>query len=177
MPSEKPVRLAFLSSFFGEYAREARNLRTATEHGAYKLLLDYYGEHGYLPTDDRTLARIAYCSPSEWADIRDVIASLFEPGWTHARLDQERDKATLKNTLIPQWQRHRPPTASERMAVLDRDGHVCAYCGASDGPIECDHKVPLSRGGSSSSSNLTASCRRCNRSKGARLTSEWEARS
>lgn len=42
----------------------------------------------------------------------------------------------------------------------------CAYCGAV--MEEPDHIVPRSRGGEDTAENLTASCARCNQSKGAR---------
>ena len=60
-----------------------------------------------------------------------------------------------------------------RNAIFDRDGWVCAYCGDRNGPFECDHIVPVSKGGSNDKSNLVTSCMKCNRSKGANLLSEW----
>jgi DNA-binding XRE family transcriptional regulator len=47
----------------------------------------------------------------------------------------------------------------------------CAYCGA---PMEeIDHIAPRARGGEDNESNLTASCARCNQSKGARSLLEF----
>ena len=48
-----------------------------------------------------------------------------------------------------------------RSIVLERDGHACVYCGA-DKPLEGDHIVPLSRGGSNALTNLATACRPCN---------------
>lgn len=62
-----------------------------------------------------------------------------------------------------------------RAAIFERDGWACMYCGDSAGPLECDHIVPISRGGSNDKSNLVTACRRCNRSKRAKLVSEWRA--
>ena len=62
-----------------------------------------------------------------------------------------------------------------RLSIFERDGFSCAYCGKSDGPLECDHIVPISRGGSNETSNLVTACMKCNRSKKAKLVSEWRS--
>ena len=54
--------------------------------------------------------------------------------------------------------------------ILERDGHICQYCGAKANTI--DHVQPKSRGGSNSPSNLVASCMRCNQKKGDRTPEE-----
>jgi 5-methylcytosine-specific restriction endonuclease McrA len=51
-----------------------------------------------------------------------------------------------------------------RQQILARDLWICAYCGAD--ATEVDHVLPVKHGGSDDESNLTASCVRCNRSKG-----------
>lgn len=50
----------------------------------------------------------------------------------------------------------------------------CAYCGERK-PLERDHKVPLSRGGSDDISNIVPVCRSCNSRKHTRTTSEFLA--
>ena len=50
--------------------------------------------------------------------------------------------------------------------VLEKWGRRCAYCDASGVPLEIEHIVPQSRGGSSRESNLTLSCVPCNTQKG-----------
>jgi hypothetical protein len=60
-----------------------------------------------------------------------------------------------------------------RRFVFSRDGHRCQYCGTTDGPMTCDHVLPLARGGSNDISNLTTACAPCNRSKGSNTVSEW----
>ena len=51
----------------------------------------------------------------------------------------------------------------------------CTYCGATGVPIEIDHIIPRSRGGSNAPENLTPACGPCNRSKGAQTLAEWKA--
>lgn len=58
-------------------------------------------------------------------------------------------------------------------AVFQRDDYTCAYCGQRGVRLECDHVVPVSRGGSNEMENLVASCVPCNRSKSDKLVSEW----
>ena len=51
-------------------------------------------------------------------------------------------------------------------AVLQRDGHVCAWCG--DRATTADHVIARKVGGSDAMSNLVAACLPCNSSRGAR---------
>lgn len=60
-----------------------------------------------------------------------------------------------------------------RKEIFERDGYRCTYCGTSDGPFECDHIVPVSRGGTNDNSNLTTACVSCNRNKRAMTVAEW----
>ena len=43
--------------------------------------------------------------------------------------------------------------------------HQCAYCDAKNVPLEIEHVVPKSKGGSNSVTNLVIACRRCNDKK------------
>jgi 5-methylcytosine-specific restriction endonuclease McrA len=52
-----------------------------------------------------------------------------------------------------------------REYVLHRGGHRCAYCGDEDVPLEVEHVVPRSRGGSNRVSNLVPACVPCNQAK------------
>lgn len=52
-------------------------------------------------------------------------------------------------------------TGAEWLELVARHANLCAYCGAS-GPLEADHRVPLSRGGTNSIDNILPACRSCN---------------
>jgi len=54
-----------------------------------------------------------------------------------------------------------------REYLLEKWGRECAYCGTTDTPLEIEHVVPRSRGGSNRVSNLTLTCHPCNQSKDA----------
>lgn len=57
--------------------------------------------------------------------------------------------------------------------LLAKWGRRCAYCDAQDVPLEKDHIVARSRGGSNRVSNLTLACRPCNQSKGSAEVREF----
>jgi 5-methylcytosine-specific restriction endonuclease McrA len=61
-----------------------------------------------------------------------------------------------------------------REYLLEKWGRKCAYCGAKESPLEVEHIVPRSRGGSDRASNLTLVCVPCNQRKGNRTAAEFE---
>jgi len=86
--------------------------------------------------------------------------SVFETGVRYEfRLDARRPSVT-------EWEKL-------RVAVFARDDYTCSYCGVRGAPLECDHVVPVSRGGNHGEDNLVASCRSCNRSKRDKTPEEW----
>jgi 5-methylcytosine-specific restriction endonuclease McrA len=60
-----------------------------------------------------------------------------------------------------------------REYLLEKWQRTCAYCGKKDAPMEIDHIIPKSRGGSNRVSNLTLACHSCNQSKGKQAISEF----
>lgn len=83
---------AWMPLHIGDYLKDTGHL-TATEHGAYLLLIMHYWEHGRLPADERLIARIAKLDSSQWTESRDILAMLFGEGWSHKRIDLELAKA------------------------------------------------------------------------------------
>jgi len=53
-----------------------------------------------------------------------------------------------------------------REYLLEKWGRKCAYCGVENTPLEVEHIVPKSKGGSDRVSNLTLACHKCNQTKG-----------
>jgi hypothetical protein len=105
----------------------------------------------------------------------------------------------LRLIAIPSWAKHQLPHAKEepsrlpgpngeidvagrypddkrRMAIYERDGFACQYCGrdmCDEVRARCvDHVVPISRGGSHDDDNLVTACKGCNGTKGNRLPTE-----
>ena len=60
-----------------------------------------------------------------------------------------------------------------REYLLEKWGRKCAYCGKRDVPLEIEHIVPESRGGSDRVSNLTIACHDCNQEKGKKTAAEF----
>ena len=52
-----------------------------------------------------------------------------------------------------------------REYLLEKWNRCCAYCGMGNVPLEIDHAVPRSKGGSNRVSNLVLACRSCNQAK------------
>ena len=52
-----------------------------------------------------------------------------------------------------------------REYLLEKFNRTCVYCGAKDVPLEVEHIVPRSKGGSNRVSNLTIACVPCNQAK------------
>ena len=60
-----------------------------------------------------------------------------------------------------------------RDRIFRRDDYTCRYCGSRGGRLECDHVHPVAKGGSHDDENLATACFACNRSKHAKLLSDW----
>ncbi len=62
------------------------------------------------------------------------------------------------------------------MNLISAQNSKCYYCDDDlDGQFHVDHKIPVSRGGSSDKENLAITCPHCNRSKGAKTDTEFIA--
>src|SRR3990167_2239180 len=53
-----------------------------------------------------------------------------------------------------------------REYLLEKWGRKCAYCDLQNIPLQIDHIIPKSRGGSNRMDNLTLACACCNQKKG-----------
>ena len=52
-----------------------------------------------------------------------------------------------------------------RQYLLEKFNRTCAYCGSRDVPLEVEHTLPKSKGGSNRVSNLAIACVPCNQAK------------
>jgi Protein of unknown function (DUF1376)/HNH endonuclease len=172
----------------GPYPHEARALMTkrpymplyvadylsATEHldaaesGAYLHLIMYYWQKGFLPPEDKFLARIARMTDRQWAAAKSVVMQEFvklSDGFSDADRALGLGRDTWRDA-IPTWM---------RFEVLGRDGLFCVYCGKIAEPLHLDHIIPWVRGGTNSVDNLCVACGPCNQSKGSKTLEEWMA--
>lgn len=117
---------------------------------------------------NKRLATVARLSIGEWEEVREALADFFEvtdTEWSHRRID--RDLGVLaRRPSATAW-------AKIRAFIFERDDYTCRYCGKRGVKLECDHVIPVSRGGDSHPGNLATACFSCNRSKRNKLLSEW----
>lgn len=87
------------------------------------------------------------------------------------------DMQALENPNIEgaEYQRGTLAGMELREYLLAKWDHACAYCGATEVPLNLDHIVPRARGGSNRASNLACTCISCNDEKGARPVEEFLA--
>lgn len=79
------------------------------------------------------------------------------------------DRTISNNSLRPSSEVWR----DIRRTIFERDDFTCQYCGERGVKLECDHVIPVSRGGNSEHSNLVTAFFSCNRSKHNKLVKEW----
>ncbi len=60
-----------------------------------------------------------------------------------------------------------------REYLLEKWNRKCAYCNKKDIPLQIEHIIPRSKGGSNRISNLTLACQRCNQTKGTKTATEF----
>ncbi len=85
------------------------------------------------------------------------------------------DPQKLQNPEISgtEYQQGELAGAEVREYLLEKYDRTCQYCSAKNIPLEVEHIVPKSRGGSNRVSNLTLSCRSCNQKKGNKPIEEF----
>ena len=92
----------------------------------------------------------------------------------HARQDVPAllDRVEELEKEIAFWkskhQHRKAINGTQRFRILHRDRFACVYCGARGGPetpLEIDHRVPVSKGGTNDDTNLCTACSECNRGK------------
>jgi len=111
------------------------------------------------------------CSPSYARDHRRICRPCEAEAarrWREANPEKQREynrrrRALKSNATIE---------PVDELAVYERDGRMCIYCGATE-DLALDHIVPLNGGGSHREDNLVVACRSCNSSKGAKPLEEW----
>lgn len=81
-------------------------------------------------------------------------------------LDWENFDRRNKRLSIQEWR-------LLRNKIFLRDDYTCQYCGERGKKLECDHVIPVSKGGEHIEANLVTACFKCNRSKGSKLLKKW----
>ena len=89
----------------------------------------------------------------------------------------EASEIARPRALVNAHTRVRNAAKKHRQAVGDSQGWKCPYCGTDvSGRVgTIDHKIPVSRGGTSEPDNLAIICQRCNSSKNDSTPEEYHA--
>ena len=118
---------------------------------------------------DQDLAAALRVDDKKWEEIRDVFLA--------KKLIEKRGNGyTVIYGGGIKKEGSRPPQkewAALRSTVFERDDYTCQYCGVRGVSLQCDHVIPVSRGGSNELSNLVAACAKCNLSKHDKTPEEW----
>ncbi len=93
--------------------------------------------------------------------------------WKAANPEKRRESTQRRRARKAGAEGH--TTAAEFTDICTAQGGLCAYCGA-EAPLELEHAIPLSGGGSNWPSNIVGACRPCNSSKGTSSVEEFLAR-
>lgn len=74
--------------YVADYLADTAHL-SAAQSGAYLHLIMHYWLFRGLPSDDRSLCRIAKMTPSEWRKSKSIVQAYFFDGWRHGRVEHE----------------------------------------------------------------------------------------
>ena len=74
-------------------------------------------------------------------------------------------KGFVKRDIMPIKQENYKKIRRHFIRLL---GGQCCFCGSTE-KLEFDHIIPVSKGGSNTANNIELLCRKCNRSKHARI--------
>ncbi len=146
---------------------------TPMEELAYRRIIDLlYTEGGALPDDDETMAEQTRTF-KEWKKVKAGLIRKEKISITDGQISASADFCGNPRYVVEGEVARRSLYVVVRAFILERDGYQCQYCMTLTGPMEVDHVMPVARGGSDDFDNLVCACRKCNRSKGAKLVSEW----
>lgn len=128
-----------------------------------------YLDPSYVDEVDEDIAAALHVDFNDWIKARDLLIQrgLLKIGFRGYKTNYKGALATGSN---------RPPLfvwRELREIVFERDDYTCQYCGVTNARLECDHIIPVSRGGSNELSNLTTACKKCNQSKHNKTPDEW----
>lgn len=136
--------------------------------------------------EDRPKRIKAQIFPYDLVDVADFLSQLEQRGFLSCYENSGRKYIQILN-----WKKHQNPHHKEvgstipapdqhkdtvcegyiplsntiRQRIFERDGKICACCGATE-KLEIDHILPVSKGGNSVDGNLQVLCKPCNIKKG-----------
>ncbi len=143
-------------------ARRARNTRYRQAR-----FLNRAVPKGWLPPS--LLSRVA--NVSTWAKRLQKAIPITSIAVETVRFDMQK----MQNPEISgvEYQQGKLEGYEVREYLLEKFSRTCAYCGKKEIPLQVEHIVPKSRGGTDRVSNLTIACEKCNLKKGTKTAEEF----
>ncbi len=135
-----------------------------------------------IPNNDKMLAHLSG-SGSKWPKVKEhVLRGWCDGGdgrlYHHVVAEKALEAWEKKKSFLSKIDRRLHIASAEwsalRNLVFSRDNYTCCYCGNRGVKLECDHVIPVSKGGGHSPVNLVTACKKCNRSKGGKTLGEWK---
>lgn len=125
----------YMKLYVADYLGDTHHLG-ALEHGAYLLLLmAMWRAGGSLPAADANLAKLARCSPDQWAEIRGAVLPYFKR--SRARLTHKRLSAELAK--YEDVSGKRSEASKSRYAKKGRNSNRLGSAKAEDDNSNCTH--------------------------------------
>lgn len=160
----------------GRLKKEAYNHLSKTEISLLVFLLAFADQDGVVEIHHETIAHRAKLSVPEFNAAKQTLLSFFNIN----AISNAKEISTFfiggMEAFCFKWDTRRLPEsqwAKLRKKVFERDDFTCQYCGARGKPLECDHVLPISRGGPNEIDNLVTACKPCNQSKRNKTPTEW----
>lgn len=159
----------------GDYAKKTQHL-TNEEDLAYRRALDMYYDTEK-PLESGGLATLSRRLRVNEQALKNILDEFF-PNGKNKHADEKIEAWNKRGWFPSETESLRQPIDEwkiTRLRIFERDKFTCSYCGSVGGELECDHVIPISRNGTSEDSNLTTSCKPCNRLKSNMMPDEFIA--
>lgn len=157
----------------GDFNNATRHL-SLVERAIYRDLLDMYYDTEK-PIDASNLERLArrlQCTTEDQTSALKYILyeffTLDNGVYVNKRCEREIAKWKGRGWFPYTCSSLRPPIdvwKETRVRIFKRDSFKCFYCRQIGGKLECDHFIPVSKGGVNDDENLVTACKDCNRAK------------
>lgn len=126
-----------------------------------------YGDFWYeTPAGEELLVEVLHLDAADWETF------IRQTDILETEVLQNASDGTLAKVVLRKSTRQIDTKVSWR--VFHRDGFKCRYCGEGPGiPLTVDHLVLWEEGGPSIQENLTAACKKCNKTRASTPFEEW----
>jgi 5-methylcytosine-specific restriction endonuclease McrA len=159
-------------------SRELRRVRTTSEHILGNLLQAVFGEDYIIQCSKCGVFKIwieEFFSSSSGRLRRTckTCKAAYTKAYDRAHPESVANRANRRRALVTQAGVE--PSRFEKDQLRLKQKNRCYYCGIDlgDGDAECDHRTPLTKGGTNDIENRVIACLSCNRNKHSKTEEEF----